>query len=87
MDRQTRTQSEQSCAREAVCAPSGRERRLEEGLLDMSGAARYLGTSERHLRRLWQERRITAIKVGRRVRFSRPDLEAFIQANRHKTVR
>ena len=87
MDRQTRTQSERSCARETVRARSARERRLEEGLLDMSGAAWYLGTSERHLRRLWQERRITAIKVGRRVRFSLPDLEAFIEANRHKTVR
>lgn len=60
---------------------------MEEGLLDMSRAAHYLGTSERHLRRLWQERRVTAIKVGRRVRFTRPDLEAFIDANRHKTVR
>jgi len=87
MDRQTRTQSELSSARQTVCATSGRERRFEEGLLDMSGAARYLGTSERHLRRLWQERRITAIKVGRRVRFSCPDLEAFIEANRHKRVR
>jgi excisionase family DNA binding protein len=87
MDRQARTQSERSCASETMCAASGRERRSEEGLLDMSRAARYLGTSERHLRRLWQERRVTAIKVGRRVRFTRPDLEAFIEANRHETVR
>jgi excisionase family DNA binding protein len=58
-----------------------------EGLLDMPQAAKYLATSERHLRRLWQERRITSIKVGRRVRFARLDLDAYIEANRQRALR
>ena len=60
---------------------------LEGALLDGEHAARYLGTSERHLRRLWQERRIVAVKVGRRVRFARRDLDAFIERNRHDALR
>jgi excisionase family DNA binding protein len=87
MDKRTGTRWGRSCMRDSVSAPSEQHHGLGEGLLDMAQAARYLGTSERHLRRLWQERRVTAIKVGRRVRFTRRDLEAFIEANRHKTVR
>ena len=56
-------------------------------LLDLAQAASYLGTSERHVRRLWQERRIAVVKVGRRVRFTRADLDAFIERNRHDALR
>jgi excisionase family DNA binding protein len=56
-------------------------------LLDLGQAAAYLTTSERHLRRLWQERRIAAIKVGRGIRFTESDLNAFIDRNRHSAVR
>jgi len=55
--------------------------------LDLTQAANYLGTSERHVRRLWQERRIAVVKVGRRVRFTRSDLDAFIERNRHHALR
>jgi len=57
------------------------------GLLDLAQAAKYLGTSERHVRRLWQERRIAGVKVGRRVRFTRRDLDAFIEKNRYEAAR
>lgn len=33
-------------------------------LLDIAGAAEYLGTSERHVRRLVHERRLEHIKLG-----------------------
>ena len=57
------------------------------GLMNYAEAAAYLGTSERHIRSLWQERRLTAVKIGRRVRFAKQDLDAFIERNRHLSVR
>lgn len=59
----------------------------EEGLLDYKAAAAYLAVSERHVRELWAKRRLAAIKVGRSVRFSREDLDAFIATNRVRAVR
>ncbi len=56
-------------------------------LLDLDQAARYLGTTERHVRRLWQERRIAAVKIGSRVRFDPQDLDAFIEAHRQRALR
>jgi excisionase family DNA binding protein len=51
-------------------------------LLDYSQAAEYLGTTERHMRRLRHERRISSVKVGGKVRFDRKDLDAFIEARK-----
>jgi excisionase family DNA binding protein len=51
-------------------------------LLDYEGAAHYLCTTPRHVRELWEKRHVTAIKVGRRVRFTQADLDAFIATNR-----
>lgn len=59
----------------------------ERALMDLAQSATYLGTSERHVRRLWQERRIAVVKVGRRVRFLRSDLDAFIEKNHHDALR
>jgi len=56
-------------------------------IIDLEQAAFYLGTSERHVQRVWQERRITGIKVGRRVRFSVRDLDVFIEKNRCEAAR
>jgi excisionase family DNA binding protein len=56
-------------------------------LLDYEGAAAYLAVSERHIRELWAKRRLAAVKVGRSVRFSRADLDAFIASNRIRAVR
>ena len=53
----------------------------ESSLLTKAQAAAYLGTTERHVQRLWNERRIPAVKVGRKVRFRIRDLEAWIEAH------
>ena len=51
-------------------------------LLTVDEAAERLGTRVRFVRRLIAEHRISYIKVGRYVRISRKDLEAFIQTGR-----
>lgn len=56
-------------------------------LLDYAAAARYLCTTPRHVRELWAKRYLTAVKVGRHVRFTREDLDAFIAARRVKAIR
>jgi len=61
---------------------SGRAEDAPEGLLDYDGAAQYLCTTPRHVRELWAKRYLAAIKVGRSVRFSKVDLDAYIAARR-----
>jgi excisionase family DNA binding protein len=51
-------------------------------LLTVEQAAERLGTSERFVRRLIAERRITYVKLGRHVRIAARDLDAFIRAGR-----
>lgn len=57
-------------------------------LLDVSGAANYLGTSERHIRRLVAERRIPFSKLGpgrgARLRFDTARLDEWIEAHSFK---
>jgi excisionase family DNA binding protein len=61
---------------------------LAPHLLDFVAAAAYLGTTPRHVRRLWAERRLTGHKVGGRyVRFTREDLDTFIARGRVEAVR
>ena len=55
--------------------------------LTKTEAAKYLNVSERYIDRLWAERRITAIKYGRLIRFQKSDLDAFIKASRIEAVR
>jgi len=45
-------------------------------------AAAYLNVNERYMRRLVSERRIPYFKVGRLLRFSPADLDAFIESCR-----
>jgi excisionase family DNA binding protein len=52
------------------------------GLLDYEAAARYLCTTPRHVRKLWESRHLAAIKVGRCARFQVADLDAFVAAHR-----
>lgn len=59
----------------------------EVRLYDYDGAAAYLQTTQRMVRRLHEERRIGSVKVGRQVRFTREDLEAFIASHRLRAVR
>lgn len=53
-----------------------------EQLMGMDVAARYLHISERLLRKLWQTKQISGVKVGRKVRFTEKDLRDFVE--RHK---
>jgi excisionase family DNA binding protein len=59
--------------------PSGPAR---GSLLDVEGAAAHLGTSQRHIRRLVEERRIPFIKLGpgrsARLRFDTARLDAWL---------
>ncbi len=61
--------------------------RPRPGLLDYPEAAGYLGTTERHVRRLWQERRLTGVRVGRKVRFRQIDLDLYVESQRVEAVR
>jgi excisionase family DNA binding protein len=60
---------------------------IRPGLLDYEAAAVYLCTTPRHVRELWAQRRLAAIKVGRSVRFSVDDLDIFIASHRVDRVR
>jgi len=51
-------------------------------LLDLRSAARYLGVTERWIRRQVFERRITYHKLGAVLRFRRSDLDHYLAANR-----
>lgn len=56
-------------------------------LFDKAEAAEYLHTTLRHINRLWDERRLSGIKIGKFVRFSKNDLDTFCEANRVEAVR
>lgn len=51
-------------------------------MLTVEQAAERLGTSPRFIRRLIAERRIAFSKLGRHVRLSSADVDAFIRAGR-----
>ncbi|MGH3828102.1 MAG: helix-turn-helix domain-containing protein [Pseudonocardiaceae bacterium] len=53
----------------------------EDRMLRVDEAAEFLGTGERFVRRLIEERRIEFTKIGRHVRIRRAVLLAFIAAN------
>jgi excisionase family DNA binding protein len=50
--------------------------------LTLPEAAAYLNVAERYMRRLVTDRRIPYFKVGRLLRFSAEDLDAFLEASR-----
>jgi excisionase family DNA binding protein len=56
--------------------------------INVAATAVYIGSSERHVRRLVAERRIPFVKVGgSKVRFFPSDLDAWLAANRIEAVR
>jgi excisionase family DNA binding protein len=55
---------------------------LPRRLLNITELADFLGVNTRHVRRLVAERRIPYLKVGRHLRISSADLEAFVAAGR-----
>ena len=58
-----------------------------DSLLTVDEAAECLGTSTRFVRRLIFERRIAFVKVGRHVRITSGDMDAFIAAGRVDALR
>ncbi len=54
--------------------------------VDINRAAELLGVNVRFMRRLVAERRIAHHKVGRCLRFSTADIEAFVEAGRREAV-
>ena len=61
-----------------LALPAGRH----DELFDKGGAAHYLQTTERHVRRLAQEKRLAHVKVGHFVRFRRSDLDRYLESRR-----
>jgi excisionase family DNA binding protein len=55
---------------------------MERKYLNVAEAADYLNTSVRFIRRLIAERRIAFHHIGRHIRLSVEDLEAFVAAGR-----
>lgn len=55
---------------------------MKEGLMDYEAVAAYLSISERQVRDLWEKRKLSAVKLGRNVRFSQQDLDKYIELNR-----
>jgi excisionase family DNA binding protein len=58
------------------------EETMRENLLSVEAAAEYLSASPRFIRRLVAERRVPYVKVGRLVRLTAEDLDAFIASAR-----
>lgn len=55
---------------------------IDEQLMGIEQLASRLGVTERFVRRLVEERRISFHKIGRYVRFDRGDVEEWIARNR-----
>jgi excisionase family DNA binding protein len=55
-------------------------------LVDVAGAALYLGVSERFARRLVSDRRLPIYKLGKLVRVSTDDLDEYLRASRRPAV-
>ncbi len=47
-------------------------------LVDVSGAAAFMGTSDRHVRLLISKQEITVTRVGNKVRFRISDLNTYL---------
>ena len=51
-------------------------------LYDIAGAAEYLSTTERHVRTLWWQHRLGGHKLGKKIRFTRADLDTYLETTR-----
>lgn len=51
-------------------------------LTNKAGAATYLGTTERHIKRLVYERALAHVHIGGKLMFDYADLDRFIKNNR-----
>jgi excisionase family DNA binding protein len=55
-------------------------------LLDVEGAAAYLGVPETYVRRIVLEKRVIYYKLGKYLRFKSSDLDALLDAGRVETA-
>ena len=60
--------------------------RQNQRLLTVEAAADRMSTSVRFIRRLFAERRIEFVKLGRLVRIAESDIDAFIEAGRMPAI-
>lgn len=51
-------------------------------LIDVTELAQWLATSQRHIRRLVEERRVPHLKIGHYVRFDPADIEGWLERQR-----
>ena len=66
----------------AINSNDQREPDLASMLVSTAEAARLLGTTERHLRRLRERHGLRAVALGGKVRYRRADLAAFVESCR-----
>jgi excisionase family DNA binding protein len=64
--------------------PRNRTERRDGGRFQLADAADYLGISQRHLRRLVQERRVAHSKIGARLVFDGRDLDELLARSRRE---
>jgi excisionase family DNA binding protein len=71
-------------ARPADSSPRGTRQRTR---MPLEEAAEWLGITPRHLRRLVAERKVSHYRIGGRLIFAVPDLEALLARCRRETLR
>jgi excisionase family DNA binding protein len=54
----------------------------QPALYDDAGAAEYMATSARHIQRIRARREIAFVRFGRKIRFKKSDLDAYLERNR-----
>jgi excisionase family DNA binding protein len=54
---------------------------METTLMDVPKVAKFLGTTEKHIRKLVFEKRIPYTKVGKLVRFNQDKIEKWLKAH------
>jgi excisionase family DNA binding protein len=67
--------------RRALAETTAAKRRPEAAAFDTRTAATYLSVSPRTLARMRKDGRLTAVRVGKQVRFRREDLDAILSAS------
>jgi excisionase family DNA binding protein len=65
-----------------ICRKAGSE--VQQRLLTVQEAAKYLAVSVSTLYGWVWQRRVPFVKIGRALRFDPSDLEAFVDANKHR---
>ena len=67
---------------ETAPTPSDGSSAARGSFLDVTEVASWLGTSQRHVRRMVAERRIPFVKIGHYVRFDEDDVASWVDEQR-----